>query len=439
MTKKTFAVIYNLEGLSEAELEAYKRAAAIYFDLDPDTNAFDIVWMTDPDTGFKRRQLYARRGTTDILRDKRGISVTSMVQHDGPGYVSFAATGVNAAGRQEIAVGAHSIEGLTGEKLAAAVSTAETRAGRRMTLKFVGLGILDYTEVSDPADIKANAPNLELVNPVVKPPIPVFAPSAATTAAIPPPAPTALAAKDTVAQGLAEAEEVARKAREEFRKQQQEMLDEARKHLAAIPPSISPVQIEMPHGTIDNKGVITPQEVAPEVAKKPRAPRRKKNTVEIGTPEQVSARPATAQTEEDTVGTGNAGQTPASHPPQAEPTQVNPAAPPQVVAANLVPPQPAPVADFPGKPTKEQEEGYRNVLREYANNILPIGGGMKPSPGIGGPAAKLRAFAETYVGKPTQTMTAADWDAFLLFLVEFGQRNGEKGLVKYINDTIEAK
>ena len=177
--------------------------------------------MVDPDTGFKRRQLYARRGTTDVLREKRKINITDMVQHDGPGYVSFKATGKNAEGRQEIAIGAHSIEGLRGEKLAAAVSTAETRAGRRLTLKFVGMGILDYTEVSDPVELKSNAQDLSLA-PNATPPAfaPTVAPNAAPSAAVAPLA-------DTVAQGLAEADAVGALAQKTWEAEQAKMRAEA--------------------------------------------------------------------------------------------------------------------------------------------------------------------------------------------------------------------
>ena len=219
--ERKFAVIYDLDGLTDGQIEQYKRDAAEYFDLDPATNPFDVIWMVDPDTGFKRRQLYARRGTTDVLREKRKINITDMVQHDGPGYVSFKATGKNAEGRQEIAIGAHSIEGLRGEKLAAAVSTAETRAGRRLTLKFVGMGILDYTEVSDPVELKSNAQDLSLA-PNATPPAfaPTVAPNAAPSAAVAPLA-------DTVAQGLAEADAVGALAQKTWEAEQAKMRAEA--------------------------------------------------------------------------------------------------------------------------------------------------------------------------------------------------------------------
>ena len=117
---------------------------------------------------------------------------------------------------------------------------------------------------------------------------------------------------------------------------------------------------------------------------------------------------------------------------------VNPFPPQAPIQEPPPPPQPAPL-DFPGKPTKEQEEGYRSVLREYSNQILPMEGGMKPSVNIGGPSNKLRSFAEHWTGKTTQLMTTTEWEELLKFLAEFKEHNGAKGLVKYINDSVEAK
>jgi len=125
----------------------------------------DLIWL-NTNEGPSRLTAYARRGTTDILRDIHGITVSDLEQHDGPGYVSFKATGKNKAGRQEIAIGAYTIEGLKGDRLAAAVATAQTRALRRLTLQFVGLAILDESEVSAFTNQSQNAPSqLAIVPP----------------------------------------------------------------------------------------------------------------------------------------------------------------------------------------------------------------------------------------------------------------------------------
>lgn len=530
---KPLQIIYNLDGLSDEAIKQYMRDVSVYFDLDPEVNWFDVLWMTDPDTGLRRRQLYARRGTTDILRDKRGISVTDMVHHDGPGFVSFTAKGVNKAGRQEMAVGAHSTEGLKGEKLAAAVATAETRAGRRLTLKFCGLGILDYTEVTDPVEIRATPADIEPVAPA-----PIFAPTVSfPTPSAAPGKQVDRAAQDSLAQAKAEADEISRKALEQLQS----------KDVITMPPGLPPgeykgtivqqgdslvFQVEPGQSTaVDNASIASEALVAP----KTRRTRKKPNTVDISTPRQVSVVAEKVEPIEafDAQGHGiglvvpvsvndeilaraekakpfspeqaaiiaidplvrqaarnlkwessveeptRPRKSPSADIPQSQPSptreqnytadgitavpvQVNPAVPTQVNPAPqpppiqtspikevaqasavpwqpiLAPPQPAPVTDFPGKPTKEQEATYREELRAYSNIILPTAG-MTPSANIGGPSNKLRLYAERMSGKPTQQMTVDDWEDFFTQMKEFRATNGDKKLVAYINDVIGAR
>ena len=73
MSEKKLSIVYNLESLSEQQREQYKRDVSEFFGLNPDTNWFDILWIADEGTGMKKLQLYARRGTTDVLRGQRGI------------------------------------------------------------------------------------------------------------------------------------------------------------------------------------------------------------------------------------------------------------------------------------------------------------------------------------------------------------------------------
>lgn len=484
MSTTSFKIIYNLDGLDDAAIAKYMEDVSAYFGLEPGINWFDALWMTDPDTGLRRKQLYARRGTTDILRDRRKISVQEMVQHDGPGYVSFTAKGKDANGRTEIAVGAHSTEGLKGEKLAAAVSTAETRAGRRLTLKFCGLGILDYTEVTDPVEVKTSPAELATVAPA-----PMFSPLPTPNAA---PGkmvnPQERAAADSLAQAQAEAAEIGRKALEEAVKQ-------GVAQLASVPqPPASAIVYVDPRTTADlvagpgaGYGIPDPPKLA-LAAETPAAPKqrksRKKNTVDISTPGQVSTDAETiARAEKEKPFSPEQAAIIAIDPlvhqaakelnyvlPQvvpAVPTQVDPVANRQMEAQVpmtamtavphpghttmtlptppapahqpiLAPPQPAPTTPFPGQPSKEQETQYREKLREYSNVILP-GAGMVPSPGIGGPSAKLRLYAERMSGKMTQQMTVEDWDEFFEQMKSFRATNTDKGLVKYINDVIGAK
>lgn len=503
-------IIYDLTGLSDEEIEKYKAEVAVYFGLDPALNPFDVLWLTDPSTGLKRRQIYSRRGTTDLLRDKHSISVTEMTKHDGPGYVSFIAKGVNKEGRQEMAVGSCSTEGLQGERLAARVMTAETRAGRRLTLKFVGMGILDDSETTDTAETKTSPADLVSVAPA-----PMFSPLPTPNAA---PGkmvnPQERAAADSIAQAQAEAAEISRKALEA---------------IATASATPQAAFVEAFNDSVQDPGHLLPGEPAgygisgpPKLASSTEAPAapkqrrtRKKNTVDISTPRQVSASAETPAPAEKPLICVDCKQPLSDHglvnservcgkplspeqvtrvaigplvyqaakelayvPPQAVvvvPVQANSAVPTQVdpvanrqmeaqvpmmqltavphpghmtmtlptppVPAHqpiLAPSQPAPTTPFPGQPSKEQETQYREKLREYSNVILP-GAGMTPSQGIGGPSAKLRLYAERMSGKPTQQMTTDDWDELFNGMVDFRSRNGDKSLVKYINDVIGAK
>lgn len=171
--ESSFRIEHDLGKLSNEAREQYLRDASVYFKLDPNLNALDTIWMPD-DRGTNKLVAYARKGTTDILRGIHGIDVMSLVKEDGPGYVAFTATGKDKLGRQEIAMGAHSIAGLMGERHAYAVMTAQTRALRRLTLQFVGGGLLDSSEVNDQtnnAAAKAELAGSPMVMPAPQVPV----------------------------------------------------------------------------------------------------------------------------------------------------------------------------------------------------------------------------------------------------------------------------
>src|SRR5271157_4782964 len=149
MTKKNFQLIHNLDGLTEAQKVQYLADFSEHLGLPPDLGALDLMWMDDDNkSGLRKLVVYCRKGTADLLRGIHGIDVQSIEQLVVPGCVTFKATGKNPTGRQEIAIGSHDTEGLKGGRLASAVMTAQTRSLRRLTLQFVGGGLLDESEVS---------------------------------------------------------------------------------------------------------------------------------------------------------------------------------------------------------------------------------------------------------------------------------------------------
>jgi hypothetical protein len=281
---KPFTIIHNLEKLTDEERAAYLAKVSEFMGLPPEMNALDMLWIPDEETGLKKYVPYARKGTTDILREIHGIKVLSMEQHDGPGYVSFKATGVNPDGRQEVAIGAHGTEGLRGEKLAAAVMTSETRAGRRLTLKFVGAGILDESETGAvTGNIAVSGASLAQLagSSVVVPPMP-GAPSAATGRDITESVPKVPQDSPVSAP---EAPQTA------FSEQMEAMRQDAQKQLQEKAAKIADTKLVETSVTPTD----TPVTLVPEPAKVPAKrgrPRKKAGTVSFGDAQIAPAAPA---------------------------------------------------------------------------------------------------------------------------------------------------
>lgn len=433
-----FSIIHNLESLDETQRKAYADAAAKYVGLDPALNPFDYIWIPDEVTGFKKLVLYARRGTTDLLREKHKISVLDMIQHDGPGYVSFKAVGMNIEGRKEVAVGAHSTEGLKNERLASAVSTAETRAGRRLTLKFVGLGILDATEVN--MEYQLNTTQASEAKPDGAPVV------------FPPP------------QQPVTSTTVAPQTPEEFSADQQKLRDDAKAQMMAKPwgNASAAIEIPTPAGPVHIPEAVTlppsvPNLVPNQPVEPPKRKRRSRKTVDLNLPGQQPAAPISEVLETEKKIDAALGLAPA--PPAPVPPQANPVVSPQAFGAQIpiVPPAapappPAPFVggvpnlgtsvpvlgtDFPGKPTEEQQKQFREKIREITSRLSVAG--MMPSENVGGPPAKMRLFAEKMSGKPTAQMTVDDWNDFFSSVEGFLSRNSDKNLVQYVNDVIGVK
>jgi hypothetical protein len=414
MTKtSSFKIIHNLDKLSEADQQQYLRDASEFLGLPPDLNALDLIWMNSED-GMRRLVAYARRGTTDILRATHGIEVTNLQQITVPGTVSFQAIGKNAAGRQEHAIGSCGIEGLRGERLAVAVMTAQTRALRRLTLSFVGGGLLDETEVNSPVtDIAAAAASGALLvgTPVVFPP-PQAAPNIAPGRDITPGEP---AVQNPPAEGVSLQETSAvphgagagawsgtggpePKKKRTYKK----------RNTVDLASPAAAQQTEIPPGMIDAGGNITPISVPPATVK------QEQEAIGNG----VASAPALAEvseliiTADPAMATGLKADTPT----------VVQSAPPQAAAISPV--------------TAEKAKEYRERLGKYSQDILPKAG-MMPSEGVGGVTMKLRKFAGVFSGTVnTQALNEEQWNDLLEFLDGYSQKNGAAALVTYINQAI---
>ena len=90
--------------------------------------------------------LYATKSCTEQLRQIHGVSVIEMRQERVDDCLIVTVSVRDRTGREDIATGAVSLAGLTGEALSNAFMKAETKAKRRATLSVCGLAVLDESE-----------------------------------------------------------------------------------------------------------------------------------------------------------------------------------------------------------------------------------------------------------------------------------------------------
>ncbi len=113
--------------------------------------------------------------TIDQLRKNNGISITKIEGEKISNVYVITVYAVDHAGKQDVSIGAVSVEGLRGEDLANAIMKAETMAKRRVILSICGLGALGGTETETAPDAKIvqranNDESVELASPA--PPLP---------------------------------------------------------------------------------------------------------------------------------------------------------------------------------------------------------------------------------------------------------------------------
>jgi hypothetical protein len=280
---------------------------------------------------------------------------------------------------------------------------------------------------------------------------PVAAPTQAPGRDITPPKP--------VDEEKAKAEAAEKQAK--FEAEQAAMREEASRQLKAdknpVIPTTEVVTTSTPAPVTGmNEAVIEPAKV-----RKPRAPRKPKNTVTLDTPAPSPAPeivvpkvdPPTLcfdcgeilKDHEYVDGKGYICKPKVSEAPKPAPTgegkadgtgdfRVAPLAEPQ--ASPYDPKATPPTAAL----TADQFKDFRQRLRPYSNDILPKQGGMLPSEGIGGPSAKLSLFALKYVGATSvEKLSLSQWEDLFDFLDTYNKENGAKALVAYINEAIGAK
>ena len=131
----------DLSQLGPNDRARYYRTVCDSIGLNPLTKPFEYITLNGKLT------LYARKDATDQLRKIYGVSVIDMVETREEGLVIVTVKVRDAGGRTDMAKGAVTLKGLSGEALANAFMKCETKAKRRATLSICGLGFLDETEV----------------------------------------------------------------------------------------------------------------------------------------------------------------------------------------------------------------------------------------------------------------------------------------------------
>jgi hypothetical protein len=423
MSERKFFLTRNLNNLNEEERKAYYLQACEYFNLPPELNLLYLDWMESGD-GTRNLVLAATKGATDIIRGRQGITTVDLKMEPMFGCVNFTAVGQNGKGRIERAIGSCGVDGLRGRALEVAIMTAQTRATRRMTLQFLGGGLLDETEFEERA-IKA-APALVEVAPQIPPLQPIAQAEKSPYTQI-----TGDPAKDfpletrvfpTVAQ------------------------IEAQKALAAVKSEV----------LIKESGESAPQKAITDAIAKavfspdppfevPKRRSRKKAEVSFEIPFKLelpgfmpslsTAKPSIAA-EKLVEEARKIESTPVVF------TRIDPlpgtavqGSSTNIIAQTPVPelkPEPVSILDA------TQIKGFRDRLFKYTNGVFPKAG-MVPSVEGGGIAQKVRKYAQVRFNVPLTNLSAEQWESMFSYWNTIIQEQGPAFLVKIIDDVAEGK
>lgn len=412
-----FIPMYDLESLTEEQRQEYLKAVCKHLGVPDNLNLVALARQDDGE-GPSRLIAYAKRGATENVRNSLEINITSLTSQLIGGSIVFTATGTSKkTGRQEISTGSKYIEGATGKFLDDAIMTAQTRALRRLTLQFVGAGVLDESEIHPGKTVTVNAPVSQLV---LSAPLPTSQPNNApgkdVTMIGPSQDPKTQA---QVAAVIAIREAEASTSQEDFSKRMEALRADAIAQLnASTKPSVPLAKANEPEqGTSGNGIDVTPALTEPaKKTRKPRGPNKPK--VDFG----ASVQPVPAQ--------ASLMATPKAEPEPTKPP-VAPVPEPVVVAA-VVPP----LAPSKSRLTPEQVKPFRQRMFRLINDSLEPAG-FAPKEGMGN-SDKMRAFANVMFPEVTNMneLTLEQWEKYLTALESKNKTEGSAATVKYIEDAI---
>lgn len=395
-----FIPMYDLESLNETQRQDYLKAVCKHMGVPDNLNLVALIRQDDGE-GPARLVAYAKRGATENVRNNLQINVISLTSQVVAGSIVFTATAVSKkTGRQEISTGSKYIEGATGKFLDDAIMTAQTRALRRVTLQFVGAGVLDESEVNQGKTVTVSAPAAQIV---LAAPQPTVTPSSAPGKDITPPA-IQFTFDSTLVPDLKTGQQ------EAFEARQKQLRDAA---IASLNSTAEKVTPEQEQGAVDTGNRLDPVP-AVELEKPKRKYTRKPRTVDLGPSDPVIA-------------------------PEKAPEPAIAPVPAPVAAPESPKPAPAPVvAQAPGKPrlSPEQVKPFRQRLFKVVNDHLEPNG-FAPKEGMGN-ADKMRAFATMMFSDVSNMneLTVEQWEKYLAVLENKIKTEGAAPTIKYIEDSI---
>ena len=176
----------DLSRLSDAHKMQYYYAFCKSLGMNPLQKPFAFItfkeWDATARESVEREQLYATKNCGQQLAVRSKLNLVKVDEKVADGLMEVTYRASTEDGRQVDDIGVVSIKGLVGNNLANAKMKAHTKAMRRVTFAFLGLGILDESEIGTIKGATKSEPDFEsetIVNevPVVQDAEPVYAKS----------------------------------------------------------------------------------------------------------------------------------------------------------------------------------------------------------------------------------------------------------------------
>lgn len=406
-----FIPAYDLESLNEQQRQDYIKAVCRHMGVPDDLNLVALTRIDDGE-GPARLVAYAKRGATENVRNNLQINITSLTSEMRGGSIVFTATAISQKTlRQEMSTGAKYVEGLTGTPLDDALMTAQTRALRRVTLQFVGAGVLDESEVHQGRTVKVSA-NASTAVSLAAP-----QPSVAVSTAPGKDITVDIIAEQAAAQALVN-EKLDKIMKNDPTPQEAFEAFQAKLRADAIA-SLNATSTSIPVSQNPPIEGVSLQPVAEKKARKPRGPNKPK--VNLGPSEPPPTAPVI--------------QFDATLVPELKAPLVPIAAPLSSVVPVSVSTVPVPMSSKP-RLSPELVKPFRQRLFKIVNDNLEPNG-FAPKEGMGN-ADKMRNLASIMFPDVTNLaeLSVEQWEKYLVTLENKIATEGAAATVAYIEDAI---